>query len=83
MSSERFLGELQSIFDEVLGTDSMLTMETTAEEIEEWDSLSHFELVVSIEQRFGVKVTSQETQELGNIRAICELLDRKLGPQVA
>ena len=83
MSDQRILVELQPVFDEVFASPVTLTADTTAEDIEQWDSLSHFELIVAIEQRFGVKITSQETRELGTVAAICSLLERKLGPDVA
>ena len=83
MSDQRFLVELQSVFNEVFSTNVTLTEKTTAEDIEQWDSLSHFELIVGIEQQFDIKLTSQEIRELGTVAAICRLLEEKLGPNVA
>ena len=83
MSDQPLLTELQSIFDEVLAAGVTLTAETTADDIEQWDSLSHFELIVAIEQHFDIKITSQETRELATVAAICRLLEQKLGPNVA
>ena len=60
-----------------------LTSETTADDIEQWDSLSHFELIIAIEQGFDIKITSQETRELDTVAKICHLLESKLGSEIA
>lgn len=50
------LGELQPIFHEVFDDDSIVvTNETNADMIEDWDSLSHIRLVAAISKYFGVK----------------------------
>lgn len=78
------LAQLQEVFGEVFATDvPALTLETTADDIEQWDSLSHFELVIAIEQTFDVKITSQETRELSTVAKICQLLESKSGSEIA
>lgn len=46
--------------DELDNDDIVLTDETTADDVEEWDSLSHVQLIVAIEKAFGIKFTSNE-----------------------
>ena len=62
MEREEIFSELNEIFEDVLDLDETpeLTDATTANDIEEWDSLSHIQLIVAIEKEFKLKFTSQE-----------------------
>ena len=55
--------------------------ETTAADVEEWDSLAHLSIVHTIEGTFGIKLTMGEIQESKNvgelIDAIVKHLDKK------
>ena len=56
------LGELQPIFHEVFDDDSIVvTNETNADMIEDWDSLSHIRLVAAVSKYFGVKFALGES----------------------
>lgn len=55
--------DLIPVFREVLENDTLVVNEsTTAEDVEEWDSLNHIYLVVAIEKKFKIKFTTQEIQ---------------------
>lgn len=57
------IDDLIPVFRDVLENDKLVILEaTTADDIEEWDSLNHVYLVVAIEKKFGVKFTTQEIQ---------------------
>ena len=74
------LGELQPIFHEVFDDDSIVvTNETNADMIEDWDSLSHIRLVAAISKYFGVKFALGELQGLKNVGDMVKLLQEKLG----
>lgn len=60
--------KLNEIFCDVLDLDEIeLTDETTANDIEEWDSLAQIQLVVAIEKAFGLKFNSQEIVNWKNV----------------
>lgn len=68
MDRNEVLEKLIPIFREQLDNDDIqLNAETTAEDIEEWDSLSHIQLIVAIEKAFGIRFTSAEIQSWNNV----------------
>ena len=56
----------------------MLTDETTADDVEEWDSLSHVQLIVAIEKAFGIKFTSNEILGWNNVGELIDAIEKRL-----
>ena len=54
-----------------------VTEETTASDVEGWDSLSHVTLMFSIEQEFGIQFLGEEFASLGNVGDLRRLIDAK------
>lgn len=70
---------LQEIFRDVLDLDELvLENETSANDIEEWDSLAHINLVVAIEKEFKIKFALGELQDLKNIGDMVNLIQEKI-----
>jgi acyl carrier protein len=55
------------------------TREMTAEDVSEWDSLSHVRLMLTIERVFRVKFTASQVGNLKNVGDLMDLLQTKLG----
>ena len=71
--------KLNDIFVDVLDLDEVaLTDSTTADDIEEWDSLSHVQLVVAIEKAFGIKFTALEIMKWKNVGELVASIAQKL-----
>lgn len=80
MEKEKVYEKLNGIFRDVLDNETIhLTDETTARDIAEWDSVSHIDLVVTIEEEFGVSFSMQEVNELKNVGEMVQLLQQKIG----
>lgn len=78
MEKELILAKVQEIFREVLDNeDIVLALATTADDIEEWDSLSHIQLIVAIEKAFGIKFTSKEILSWQNVGEMIECISKK------
>jgi acyl carrier protein len=72
------ISQVNSIFIDVLENDDIkIAAETTADDVPEWDSLNHIQLVVSIEKHFNLRFTSSEIQSFKNIGEMCEAIAKK------
>lgn len=70
---------LEPVFREVF-YDSTITLrrETTADDIDDWDSLTHMNLVIALELKFKIKFALGELQQLKNLGGMLDLINRKL-----
>jgi len=79
MERTEIYDKLNDIFVDVLDLyEVALTDSTTADDIEEWDSLSHVQLVVAIEKAFGVKFTSLEIMKWKSVGELVDSIAQKL-----
>jgi acyl carrier protein len=71
--------KLNAIFCEVFDDDEIsITPETTSNDIDGWDSLSHVNLITSIETRFGIRFTQKEMLKQRNVGDLLADIGRKL-----
>lgn len=79
MDRKEILSQVQDVFREELELDDLvLNDETTADDVEEWDSLSHVQLVVALEKSFGIKFTSREILSWDNVGDLVDCIGKKL-----
>jgi acyl carrier protein len=68
MDRSELLKKINDIFVDTLDNEDVKIGETTtADEVEEWDSLTHIQLVVAIEKYFKIRFTSREIQSWNNV----------------
>jgi acyl carrier protein len=79
MERNDILARVQDVFREELELDDLvLNDETTADDVEEWDSLSHVQLVVALEKAFNIKFSSREILSWDNIGDLVDCIDKKI-----
>jgi acyl carrier protein len=77
MSADRntIYSRLTEVFHDVFDDDEIeLSDQTTADDIEEWDSLMHITLVVAVEKEFGLELNAAEVGKLENVGAMLNIL---------
>lgn len=73
------LERIQEIMADTFDLDDLtVTRETTAADVEEWDSLSHIRLIVAIERAFGIKFTNAEIESLSNVGELLDTIEAKV-----
>lgn len=68
MKKQDILKKVNEIFIDVLDNEDIVLNETTnSNDIEEWDSLGHIQLIVAIEKSFGIKFKSEDIASWQNV----------------
>jgi len=78
MTSEERDRTIRSTLSAVLGVrPADITDETSPDNVGSWDSVTHLNLVLALEEAFGVSFTPEETMDLTSVRLIHLLLAEK------
>lgn len=79
MTNEEILQTVTTIIREVLELpDLQVSNSTSAEEIDEWDSMTHIQLIMAVEGQFKVRFALGELQSLKNVGDMIDLIQKKL-----
>jgi acyl carrier protein len=72
------MAQLAAIVREVFDDETVeLTESTTAKNVDGWYSLSHIRFIVSVEQKFKIKFTSREVENLQNLGDLLKAINSK------
>ncbi len=72
------MAELTDIIRTVLDQPEIaITIETSAEDVPGWDSMTHIALVVEAECRFGISFAAAEIEQLRNVGELARLIEAK------
>lgn len=78
MDRNDILKQINEIFVDTLDNEEVTINEsTTADDVEDWDSLSHIQLVVAIEKNFKIRFTSKEIQSWNNVGEMINCIQEK------
>jgi acyl carrier protein len=80
MTSSKILDTIRGIMNDVFDVDldeGSVKPDTTANDIEEWDSLSHIRLIVAIERKFNVRFKNSEIESLKRVGDLVALVQAK------
>lgn len=68
--------QLSDIFQMVLNRpDLSLMPESSADDIPEWDSLAHIQIIFAIEEEFNIKFSNRELENLSNVGDLQRLIN--------
>ncbi len=78
MSSQQIPSSLRDIFADTLEiSHEEVTPELSTESAETWDSFRHLQLILSIEDEYGVQFDPQKIPELTTVAKVQEALEQK------
>ena len=70
---------LNNVFRDVFDDDEIVVKpETTSADIEDWDSLEHINLVVAVEQEFGIKFNMNEVTTMKNVGDMVNIIKERM-----
>jgi acyl carrier protein len=79
METAEIYQKLDGIFRNVFDDDTIVVRsELTAADVDEWDSLSHIRLILTIEKAFRIKFSASEFGKLKNVGEFADLIRSKV-----
>ena len=75
MDSKVIYSRLNKVFRDVFDDDSIvITADTTADDIEDWDSIEHITLIGAVEDEFGMKFKMGEVSGMNNVGEMMKII---------
>lgn len=79
MSEQQIYKKLEEIFMDVFDLDEVdLFEDTTADDIDEWDSLEHINLIEAVEEEFGMKFKMGEVSTMKNVGEMVKIIKSRI-----
>jgi acyl carrier protein len=76
--SQAIKDRVQLIFQDLFDDTSLqINNQTTADDIEAWDSLTHIDMIVAVEKAFKIKFSTAEVTGMKNVGELISLIERK------
>lgn len=71
---------LQQVFRDVFDDEEIkINREMTADDIDGWDSFTHFQLIMEVETEFDIKFTTEEISGLKSVGQLIDLVKKYTG----
>ena len=69
--------QVRNIASDIFGVRAdKITAESSPETIENWDSMQHLNLVLAVEEKFGVQLEPEDIEKMKNIGAVAALVEK-------
>jgi acyl carrier protein len=79
MNKEEVFYKVQEVFRDIFDDENLIIQSSTnSDDIEEWDSLNHVNLVIAIEKAFKIKFNFHELATLKDVGGMIELIFKKI-----
>jgi acyl carrier protein len=71
------LEQVRNVASDIFGIPAdQITTESSPETIENWDSMQHLNLVLAIEEKFGVQFDPEDIEQMNNVGAVATLVEK-------
>lgn len=78
MTQPDTIATISELLANIIDEDELkLAPSTTAEDVEDWDSLAHVNLILALESRFSIKFSTGEIGASENVGQLAELVMSK------
>jgi acyl carrier protein len=74
MDEAQIYARLTSIFEDVFDEEITVTPGLSAKDVDDWDSLAHIRLLLTIEKNFNIKFSTSEVGKLENVAELVSLI---------
>ena len=79
MQQEIIFTRIQEIIRCVLKNDSIiLSNETTSNDVDGWDSLTHMLIIAEVEKQFNVRINFRELMKISNVGELVQTIEKKM-----
>jgi acyl carrier protein len=69
--------QVRSVASDVFGIPARkITAESSPQTIENWDSMQHLNLVLAVEEKFGVQFEPEDIEQMKNVGAVAALVEK-------
>ena len=80
MTADAIRQQLTEIFRAVFDDPALdISDALTAQDVDGWDSLSHINMILGVEQGFGIKFSIKDMRSMHNVGDLIEAIARKRG----
>ena len=76
MTRQEIFAKLSEVFSDVFDEDITVTENTTAADIEDWDSLAHITLIAEVEDTFDIKFSMKEVLGMQNVGEMADIIEK-------
>lgn len=79
MNQTEIYERLNEVFRDVFDDEEiMVNADTTADDIEDWDSLEHINLIAAVEQEFGIKFSMGQVVSMKNVGEMVSIIESNI-----
>ncbi|MDR8726570.1 acyl carrier protein [Burkholderia pseudomultivorans] len=76
MIHSEIYAKLTTVFQDVFEDDDLVpTAETTAADVDGWDSLAHVRLILTVQKAFGIKFSASDIAGMKNVGDLVHLIE--------
>ena len=71
------LDQLRTIASDIFSVPAdKITADSSPQTIENWDSMQHLNLVLAVEEKFGVQLSPEEVEQMKSVGAVAAIVDK-------
>ena len=74
MTRQEIYDKLNEVFSDVFDEEITVSDNTTAADVEDWDSLTHITLISEVEDAFGIKMSMKDVLSLKNVGEMVDII---------